>query len=193
MKNHSTFLSTEEVFVLNVLTLTRGLTTEFRERKRSWIKPAHHKRQGWSLAFFVSEACLHVGNAEREDPGRDHPVDDKGQRSGNHRRYQPLAKKHRPPWGRWGMASLRRFLGPDTEGKAHQKHPPPEQKEHHKGGNGIHQFLTSSSSISVPQKSFGWRNRTRVPCAPIFGSPSPSTRAPEASSLSRASMMSATS
>ncbi len=50
-----------------------------------------------------------------------------------------------------------------------------------------------SSSTSVPQKSFGCRNRTGLPWAPIFGLPSPSTRAPSALSLSRATRMSSTS
>ena len=35
-----------------------------------------------------------------------------------------------------------------------------------------------SSSTSVPLKSLGCRNSTGLPCAPILGSPSPSTRAP---------------
>src|SRR5260370_22229925 len=38
-------------------------------------------------------------------------------------------------------------------------------------------LFRSSSSISVPQKSFGWRNSTGLSWAPSFGSPSPSTRA----------------
>ena len=50
-----------------------------------------------------------------------------------------------------------------------------------------------SSSISVPQKSFGCRNRTGLSWAPLLGSPSPSTRAPDAMSLSRAAMISSTS
>jgi len=45
---------------------------------------------------------------------------------------------------------------------------------------------TCSSSTSVPQKSLGCRNNTGLPWAPIFGSPSPRTRAPAFSSLSRA-------
>ncbi len=48
-------------------------------------------------------------------------------------------------------------------------------------------FGTCSSSTSVPQKSFGCRNRTGLLCAPSFGSPSPSTRMPSAFSFSRAS------
>lgn len=52
---------------------------------------------------------------------------------------------------------------------------------------------TCSSSTSVPQKSFGWRNSTGLPWAPIFGSPEPITRAPWAFSWSRAAMMSSTS
>ena len=35
-----------------------------------------------------------------------------------------------------------------------------------------------SISTSAPEKSFGCRNSTGLPCAPIFGTPSPSTRAP---------------
>ncbi len=50
-----------------------------------------------------------------------------------------------------------------------------------------------SSSIRVPQKSLGWRKMTGLPWAPVFGSPSPSTRAPAAFIRSRAAMMSATS
>ena len=41
---------------------------------------------------------------------------------------------------------------------------------------------TCSNSISVPLKSLGWRNSTGLPCAPIFGAPSPSTRAPACAS-----------
>ena len=52
---------------------------------------------------------------------------------------------------------------------------------------------TCSSSISVPLKSLGCRNSTGLPCAPIFGSPSPSTRAPAASKRSRAAPISWTS
>lgn len=52
---------------------------------------------------------------------------------------------------------------------------------------------TCSSSTSVPQKSFGCKNSTGLPCAPIFGWPSPSTRAPDFTNLSRAAMMSVTS
>ena len=37
---------------------------------------------------------------------------------------------------------------------------------------------TCSISTSVPQKSFGCRNSTGLPWAPILGSPSPMTRAP---------------
>ena len=43
------------------------------------------------------------------------------------------------------------------------------------------------------KKSFGCRNSTGLPCAPIFGSPSPSTRMPCPRNASRAAMMSATS
>ena len=39
---------------------------------------------------------------------------------------------------------------------------------------------TCSISVSMPTKSLGCRNSTGLPCAPIFGSPSPSTRAPAA-------------
>ena len=52
---------------------------------------------------------------------------------------------------------------------------------------------TCSSSINVPLKSLGCRNSTGLPCAPIFGSPSPSTRAPTASKRSRAAPISSTS
>ncbi len=50
-----------------------------------------------------------------------------------------------------------------------------------------------SSSIRQPLKSFGCRNSTGLPWAPVFGSPSPSTRAPLAFSRSRAARMSSTS
>ncbi len=58
-----------------------------------------------------------------------------------------------------------------------------------------HSFCCYACSIStsVPQKSLGCRNSTGLPWAPIFGSPSPSTRAPCALSLSRAARMSSTS
>src|SRR5690606_29163725 len=52
---------------------------------------------------------------------------------------------------------------------------------------------TCSNSTSVPKKSLGCRNSTGLPCAPIFGLPSPSTRAPDAVNRSRAAMMSSTS
>ncbi len=51
----------------------------------------------------------------------------------------------------------------------------------------------SSNSIKVPQKSRGCRKRTGLPCAPVLGSPSPSTVAPCTFSVSRAAMMSSTS
>jgi hypothetical protein len=56
--------------------------------------------------------------------------------------------------------------------------------------SGLH---ACSISTSVPQKSFGCRNSTGLPCAPIFGLPSPSTRAPCDLSLSRAAKISSTS
>ena len=56
MKNHSTFLSTDKVFVLNVLRLTRGLTTEFRERKRSWENRPIRKGKAGALLFLLSES-----------------------------------------------------------------------------------------------------------------------------------------
>ena len=80
-----------------------------------------------------------------------------------------------------------------TKGKTHQKHPPPQQNIDHKARDKIHQPFTSSSSISVPQKSLGCRNRTGFPCAPVRGVPSPSTRAPSPTSRSRAARMSSTS
>ena len=52
---------------------------------------------------------------------------------------------------------------------------------------------TCSNSTRQPLKSFGCRNSTGLPCAPIFGSPEPSTRAPAAFSRSRAARMSSTS
>src|SRR5579863_9334970 len=60
-----------------------------------------------------------------------------------------------------------------------------------RGASGARGLHTCSISISVPAKSFGCKNRTGLPWAPIFGSPSPSTRAPLALSRSRAAMMSA--
>src|SRR3954466_16165047 len=50
-----------------------------------------------------------------------------------------------------------------------------------------------SSSTSVPQKSFGCRKSTGLPCAPIFGSPPPRTRAPAATSRPQAARVAATS
>ena len=49
------------------------------------------------------------------------------------------------------------------------------------------------SSTRVPLRSFGCRNNTGMSCAPIFGSPLPSTRRPAALSWSRAARMSSTS
>src|SRR5262245_20338684 len=77
-----------------------------------------------------------------------------------------------------------------------QRKPPDDEVDCGGGGPG-HQRITPlyacSISTSVPQKSFGCRNSTGLPCAPILGLPSPSTRAPSALSLSRAARMSSTS
>src|SRR5690606_2817090 len=73
-----------------------------------------------------------------------------------------------------------------------EKRGPPDDEIDGYSRNQRHDY-TSSSSISVPLKSLGWRNRTGLPCAPVFGSPSPRMRAPSAFRRSRAAMMSVTS
>src|SRR5215831_19584106 len=70
-----------------------------------------------------------------------------------------------------------------------QRYPPDQEVD----GDGRAFAHSCSSSTKVPQKSFGCRNSTGLPWAPIFGSPSPSTRAPCALSVSRAARMSGTS
>ena len=49
------------------------------------------------------------------------------------------------------------------------------------------------NSTSTPPMSFGWMKIIGVPCAPMRGSPVPSTRAPFATISSRAAIMSSTS
>src|SRR5262245_7886945 len=80
-----------------------------------------------------------------------------------------------------------------AEWKHGEQHDPPQQHVDGDGERRGHGAQACSISISVPLKSFGCRNSTGLPCAPILGSPSPSTRAPEALSLALAARISSTS
>ena len=71
-----------------------------------------------------------------------------------------------------------------------EQHRPPDHDVDGDRERDAHGLQACSSSTSVPLKSLGCRNSTGLPCAPILGSPSPSTRAPAALSLSRAALMS---
>src|SRR5258705_7905800 len=87
------------------------------------------------------------------------------------------------------------MLAADAERQRHEQHDPPEHEvDRERGGDAVsHRIQACSISTSAPEKSFGWKNSTGLPWAPIFGTPSPSTRAPSLISLSRAAMMSGTS
>src|ERR1700687_5623176 len=64
-------------------------------------------------------------------------------------------------------------------GKHREQHDPPQHEiDRSQKHPRFHQAC--SNSTSVPKKSFGCRNNTGLPWAPILGSPSPSTRAPSA-------------
>ena len=54
-------------------------------------------------------------------------------------------------------------------------------------------YLISSNSMSVPEKSDGCKNITGFPCAPIFGLPSPKSVAPTSLSFFEADLRSLTS
>ena len=86
---------------------------------------------------------------------------------------------------RSGRHILRLVLAFHAERQHDEEAEPPDHEEDRDRREEPHQ-PASSSSISVPEKSFGLRKTTGLPCAPIFGSPSPSTRAPSRSSRSRA-------
>src|SRR5262249_12646617 len=87
------------------------------------------------------------------------------------------------------------MLAADAERQGHEQHDPPDHEVDRKRGGDVigHLVQACSISTSAPEKSLGWKNSTGLPCAPIFGWPSPSTRAPCAISWSRAAMMSGTS
>src|SRR4029079_12939075 len=99
--------------------------------------------------------------------------------------------------GRALCGARRRFLalllgGAHSNRQHGEEHNPPDDDVDRYGEGERHSYA-SSSSTRVPQKSLGCRNSTGLPWAPILGSPSPSTRAPWAINLSRASLMSGTS
>ena len=69
------------------------------------------------------------------------------------------------------VAALDLVRPPDADRQRHEEDQPPKDDEDDDPGKPGHQAC--SISISVPQKSFGCRNRTGLPCAPIAGSPLP--------------------
>src|SRR5690348_13203286 len=84
----------------------------------------------------------------------------------------------------------------EADGQKAEQHQKPadgvKTEQHHivdKAGN----RHACSSSIKVPMKSLGCRNRTGLPCAPVLGSAAPANLAPCAKSRSRAAMISSTS
>src|SRR6185437_3018387 len=74
-----------------------------------------------------------------------------------------------------------------------QHNPPDDEVDRERCGDGVGHVQACSISTRAPEKSFGCRNSTGLPWAPIFGTPSPSTRAPSLIRMSRAAMMSGTS
>src|SRR5260370_40244133 len=68
------------------------------------------------------------------------------------------------------------LLAAHTPRKHREQHDPPDDEIDRDRGCPRHQAC--SSSIRVPQKSFGCRNSTGLPWEPTFAWPSPSTRAP---------------
>src|SRR3984957_17371686 len=100
---------------------------------------------------------------------------------------------------RAGIGARRAFavfvLAAHPERQRQEKHDPPDDEvDREPGGYAVdHAVQACSISTSAPEKSFGCRNNTGLPWAPIFGTPSPSTRAPCLIRMSRAAMMSGTS
>ena len=82
-----------------------------------------------------------------------------------------------------------------AEGQHREQAQPPDDEIDRENRTERHRRVLQacSSSTSVPVKSLGCRNSTGLPWAPIFGSPSPNTRAPAAFRWSRAARMSSTS
>src|SRR5215471_2241530 len=116
-------------------------------------------------------------------------------RGRDHSRPQELPPNPRFPGGP-GIGARRDFvpfvLALDAPRQDRKQHHPPDQEEDRERGGDRH-AQACSSSTRVPAKSLGCRNSTGLPWAPVFGSPSPSTRAPPALSASRAARMSETS
>src|SRR5258708_582539 len=94
-----------------------------------------------------------------------------------------------------GRALAVLVLAADTERQCQEQHEPPQHEVDRKRGGDIvgHRVQACSISTSAPEKSLGWKNSTGLPWAPIFGTPSPRTRAPSLIIRSRAAMMSGTS
>src|SRR6266446_3745583 len=104
---------------------------------------------------------------ERDEPVRINHVPSREDDARHDRRPNELALEARDR-GRAGIAA-----GCDRSLLLLAAHTPRKHREQH---DPRHQAC--SSSIRVPQKSFGCRNNTGLPWAPIFAWPSPSTRAP---------------
>src|SRR5215469_17417843 len=127
---------------------------------------------------------------ERDPGGGDQPIGDQPEQAGDYGRNGHLGPEigaHR----RAGIVTgLRILLALDAPGQNRKQDRPPDQEIDDEAREPVH---ACSSSISVPRKSLGCRNSTGLPWAPVFGSPSPSTRAPAAFNRSRAARMSSTS
>src|SRR5690606_4516795 len=114
-------------------------------------------------------------------PSRDEDIDT-DQQEGGDRGAQHGAQHMRPLRGA-GDGAQRYIalviLRAQAERQGGEQDQPPDDEINRDERNPAH-GQTCSSSTSVPTKSLGCRNSTGLPCAPVFGSPSPSTRAPAA-------------
>src|SRR5262249_52771869 len=123
--------------------------------------------------------------------------DDRGNAGGD-RGFQPEARLLRGTGLIANLARLGRVYPPREHGEEGYE---PDQNIDDKAGQPVHvsgrsqagRIYSCSSSIRVPQKSLGSRNSPGLPGAPVFGSPSPITRAPSAFRRSRAAARSSTS
>src|SRR5216683_3400308 len=176
-------------------------------RGKKWGKGTNqYIEQGFEpCSFFVSVvprglmACRtrngHQPVIRYEAPRIDHIQNDENDR-GHQRgpaKLAPDAVDCRSPRIGAGCNLTAFLLIADAPGQHSEQRQPPDQKIDRDDRTSAHRAYACSSSTSVPQKSFGWRNSTGLPCAPIFGSPSPSTRAPCFLSASRALRISGTS
>src|SRR6185369_3720245 len=125
------------------------------------------------------------------DPGRGYQPPgqepNQGREDGGGNDLGPEMRLHR---GARIMAGLGILLAAHAPGQDREEHDPPDEEIDDEGRQKVH---ACSSSIRLPRKSLGCRNRTGLPWAPVLGSPSPSTRAPLAFSRSRAARISSTS